>query len=199
MKPITRYIMITAAVLLVGLGNSSTLEAQSTSEMAREGRPALAAPIQVVGAQIREVPSGFMRKLTKGEVSRPVEVIDLSVEVSSRAMEAFPPSLQPLLHIGGKTYPVQRVEYSNWDARNEKPIDKEAPVGETQTIHFFIEGWQEVEQGQLMILSILSPEEIKKATDGRFTVEQFNRIMPELKQKIPRYAPREFMKLRQEK
>jgi hypothetical protein len=190
MKPTTRHIMIAAAALLVGFGNSGALEAQTTSEM-----EPLAAPIRVVGAQIREVPSSFMTKLSKGEESQLIEVLDLSVEVSSRALEAFPPSLQPLLYIGGKAYPVQRVEYSNWDARNEKPIDKEAPIGETQTIHFFIEDWQEVELGQLMFLSVLSPEEIKKATDGRFTVEQFNRIMPELTQKIPRYAPREFMKL----
>jgi hypothetical protein len=182
--------MIAAAALLVGFGNSGALEAQTTSEM-----EPLAVPIRVVGAQIREVPSSFMTKLSKGEESQLIEVLDLSVEVSSRALEAFPPSLQPLLYIGGKAYPVQRVEYSNWDARNEKPIDKEAPIGETQTIHFFIEDWQEVELGQLMFLSVLSPEEIKKATDGRFTVEQFNRIMPELTQKIPRYAPREFMKL----
>ncbi|MHC4179086.1 MAG: hypothetical protein ACYSWU_16355 [Planctomycetota bacterium] len=194
MKPITQYIMI-AATLLFGFGGGGALEAQTTSEMAREGRPALAAPIRVVGAQIREVPSSFMRKLAKGEVSRPVEVLDLSVEVSSRALEAFAPSLQPRLHIGGKSYPVQRVEHSNWDARNEKPIDKKAPVGETQTYHFFIEDWREVEPGQLMILSVLSAEEIKKATDGRFTVERLNRIMPEVTRKIPRYAPREFMKL----
>jgi hypothetical protein len=112
-------------------------------------------------------------------------------------LEAFAPSLQPLLHIGGKSYPVQRAEYSNWDARNEKPIDKEAPVGQTQTYHFFIDDWQEVERGQLMILSVLSPDEIMKATDGQFTVERLTRIMPELTQKIPRYAPREFMKLGQ--
>ena len=199
MKPTTRYIMAVAVALLFGFGSGGALEAQTTPEMAPEGRPALAIPIRVVGAQIREVPSSFMKKLPKGERSEPVEVLDLGVEVSSRALEAFPPSLQPLLHIGDKSYPVQRVEHSNWDARNEKPIDKEAPVSETQTFHFFIEDWQEVERGQLMILSVLSPEEIKKATGGRFTVEQLNRIMPELKQKIPRYAPREFMKLGQEK
>lgn len=198
MKHITRYIMI-ATALLFGFIGSGVLQAQTISDMESKGRPVLAVPIQVVGAQIREIPSSFMHKLAKGEESRTIEVLDLSVEVSSRDLEAFPPSLQPLLHIGGKAYPVQRVEYSNWDARNEKPIDKEAPVGLTQTFHFFIEGWQEVEEGQLMILSILSPGEIKKATGGQFTVEQFNRIMPELKKKIPRYAPREFMKLGQEK
>jgi hypothetical protein len=186
-----------AAALLFGLENGGAVEAQTTSEMAREGRPALAAPIRVVGAQIREVPSSFMRKLRKGEESKSVKVLDLGVEVSSRALEAFAPSLQPLLHIGGKSYPVQRAEYSNWDARNEKPIDKEAPVGQTQTYHFFIDDWQEVERGQLMILSVLSPDEIMKATDGQFTVERLTRIMPELTQKIPRYAPREFMKLGQ--
>ncbi len=196
MNPTTRYIMI-AAALLFGLENGGAVEAQTTSEMAREGRPALAAPIRVVGAQIREVPSSFMRKLRKGEESKSVKVLDLGVEVSSRALEAFAPSLQPLLHIGGKSYPVQRAEYSNWDARNEKPIDKEAPVGQTQTYHFFIDDWQEVERGQLMILSVLSPDEIMKATDGQFTVERLTRIMPELTQKIPRYAPREFMKLGQ--
>jgi hypothetical protein len=188
-----------ATALLFSIGCGGALQAQTTSDMASKSRPVLAVPIQVVGAQIREIPSRFIRKLAKGEESRPVEVLDLSVEFSSRALEAFPPSLQPLLYIGGKAYPVQRVEYSNWDARNEKPIDKEAPVGLTQTFHFFIEGWQEVEEGQLMILSILSPGEIKKATDGQFTVEQFKRIVPELTQKIPRYAPREFIKLEQKK
>jgi hypothetical protein len=186
-----------AAALLIGLGNGGAVEAQTTSVSAQADRLALAAPIRVVGAQIREVPSSFMRRLAKDEVSRPVEILDLGVEVSSRALEAFAPSLQPRLHIGGKSYPVQRVEYSNWDARNEKPIDKEAPVGETQTYHFFIEDWREVERGQLMILSVLSPGEIKQATEGRFTVENLIRIMPELTQEIPRYAPREFMKLRQ--
>ncbi|MFV2066471.1 MAG: hypothetical protein ACC645_05785 [Pirellulales bacterium] len=195
MKPATREIMIVVAALLFGFGNRGALEAQTTAYTAREDRPTLAVPIRIVGGEIREVPSSFMRKLSKGEESEPVEVLDLGVDVSSRALEALPPSLQPLLYIGGKAYPVQRVEYSNWDARNEKPIDKEAPVGKTQTLHFFIEDWQEVELGQLMFLSVLSPEEIKKATGGRFTVEQFNRIMPELTQEIPRYAPREFMKL----
>lgn len=196
MKSTKRYIMIVTA-LLVGIGSSGVLQSQTTSGMSSKGRPVLAVPIQVVGAQVRKVPSSFMRKLAKGEESRLVEVLDLSVEVSSRALEAFPPSLQPFLYIGGKAYPVQRVEYSNWDLRQEKPIDKKAPVGETQTIHFFIEGWQEVKPGQLMILSILSPQEIRKAIDGQYTVEQFNRIMPELKKKIPRYAPKEFMKLGQ--
>lgn len=198
MKPIIQYIMI-ATALMFSFTSGGTLQAQTTVEMASKGRQVLAVPIQVVGAQICEVPSSFMHKLAKDEESRPVEVLDLSVEVSSRALDALPPSLQPLLHIGGKSYPVQRVEYSNWDARNEKPIDKKAPVSETQTFHFFIEDWQEVERGQLMILSVLSSEEIKKATDGRFTAEHFKRIMPELTQKIPRYTPREFLKVGQEK
>jgi hypothetical protein len=136
-----------------------------------------------------------MRKLAEGEESEPVEVLDLGVEVSSRALEALAPSLQPSLHIGGISYPVQRVEHSNWDARNEKPIDQDLPVGKTKTYHFFIEDWQEVERGQLMILTVLSPDEIKQATDGRISVERLNRIMPELTQNIPRYAPLEFMKL----
>lgn len=195
MKPATRYIMFAIATLLFGFRGGGALETQTTSAMAQEGRPALAAPIRIIGAQIREVPSSFMRKLAKEEESKPVEVLDLSVEVSSRALEALAPSLRPLLHIGGNSYPVQRVEYSNWDARNEKPIDREAPVGNTQTFHFFIADWQEVERGQLMILSVLSPDEIDKATDGRFTVERLNRLMPELTREIPRYAPREFMRL----
>jgi hypothetical protein len=197
MKLANRYIMFAAAALLLGFVSSGALEAQTSSEMTQEGRPALAAPIRVVGGQTREVPSSFMRKLAEGEVSRLVEVLDLGVEVSSRALSAIPPSLQPRLHIGGKSYPVQRVEHSNWDARNEKPIDKETPVGKTQTFHFFIEDWQEVERGQLMILSVLSPDEIEKATGGQFTVERLNRIMPELTRNIPRYAPREFMRLEQ--
>ena len=196
MKLINRFIMFAVAALLFGFGSGGALEAQTTPEMTQEGRPALAAPIRVVGGQTREVPSSFMRKLAKGEVSRPVEVLDLGVEVSSRALAAFAPSLQPRLHIGGKSYPVQRVEHSNWDARNEKPIDKEAPVGKTQTYHFFIADWQEVERGQLMILSVLSPDEIKEAAGGQFTVERLIRIMPELTQEIPRYAPQEFMNLR---
>lgn len=198
MKSTIRYIMI-ATVLLIGLGNGGAVKAQISTEIAREGRPPLAIPIRVVAAQIIEVPSSFMRKLSEEEESKLIEVLDLGVEVSSHALDAFPPSLQPLLHIGRNTYPVQRVEYSNWDALDEKPIDKEAPVGETQTIHVFIEDWQEVEPGQPMILSVLSPEEMQKATDGRFTVEQFKRIMPETTQEIQRYAPREFMKLGQEK
>lgn len=195
MKPTSHYIMI-AIVLLFGFAGGGVLQAQTSSHMAGKGR-VLAVPIQVVGAQTRQVPLSFMRKLAKGEQSRPVEVLDLSVEVSSRALAAFPPPLQPLLHIGGKAYPVQRVEYSNWDARNEKPLNNKAPVGETQTMHFFIEDWQELKPGQLMILSILSAQEISKAIDGQYTVEQFNRVMPELKKKIPRYAPKEFMKLGQ--
>lgn len=198
MKTTNHYIMI-AIILLFGFTCGDALQAQTSSKMASKDR-VLAVPIQVVGAQTREVQSSFMRKLAKGEKSRPVEVLDLSVEVSSRVLAAFPPSLQLLLHIGGKAYPVQRVEYSNWDARNEKPLNKKAPVGETQTFHFFIEGWQELKSGQLMFLSVLSTEELKKAIDGRFTVDQLNRIMPELKEKkIPRYVPKEFMKLGQEK
>lgn len=198
MKLTIKYIMI-ATALLIGLGNGGAVKAQISAEIEREGQLALAAPIRVVGAQIIEVPSSFMRKLSEEEESELIEVLDLGVEVSSHALEAFPPSLQPLLHVGRNAYPVQRVEYSNWDALSEKPIDEEAPIGETQTYHFFIEGWRDVEYGQLMILSVLSPEEIKKATDGRFTAEQFKRIMPETTQKIPRYAPREFMKLGKEK
>jgi hypothetical protein len=194
MNPITRNIII-ATALLFGLACGGILQAQTSGETAAKGRRVLAVPIQVVGAKIREVPSNYMRKLAKGEDIRTIQVLDLSVKVSSRALEAFPPSLQPILHIGGKAYPVQRVEYSNWDARNEKPIDKNTPVGITLIIHFFIEDWQKLERGQPMILSILSPEEIGKATGGQYTVEQFNRILPELQRKIQRYAPREFMKL----
>lgn len=197
MKRTTIYIMIVAALLFGFV--SDELQAQTSGETAAKGQRILAVPIQVVGAQIRKVPSTFMHKLAKGEESRTIEVLDLSVEVSSRNLEAFPPSLQPLLYIGGGAFPVQRVEYSNWDARNEKPIDKKAPVGETQTAHFFIENWQKLEWGQPMVLSILTLGEIKKATGGQFTVEQFKRIMPELKNMIPRYAPKEFMKMRQDK
>ena len=194
MKTTIRYIMITTA-LMVGFTSGGALQAQTTGEEARSGRPVLSVPIQVVGAQIREVPSIFMHKLGKDEESRPVEVLDLSVEVRSRALETLPPSLQPFLHIGGKAYPVQRVEYSNWDARNEKPIDKNAPVGETQTIHFFIEDWPELDERQPMVLSILTPQEMKQMTKGRYTADEFNRIMPELKQQIPSYAPQEFMNI----
>ncbi len=170
MKLPSRHIMI-AATLLAGFGIFGSLAAQVLTEMQGEHRSALAAPIRVVGAKIIEVPSSFFRKLdvdTEGEL---IEVMDLGVEVSSRAMDAFPPSLQPFLYIGRNAYPVQRVEYSNWDARNENPIDENAPVGDTQTFHFFIENWQELEQGQLMFLSVLSKEEIVKATDGQFTAE----------------------------
>lgn len=199
MKSTTHYIMIAIAVLL-GFVFGGVLQAQTNSEMTSKGRPVLAVPIQVAGAQIRNVPLRFMRKLVKGEESRPIEVLDLSIEVNSRALAAFPPALQPLLHIGGKAFSIQRVEYSNWDARNEKPLNKKLPVGETQTIHFFIEGWQELKSGQFMILSVLRSEELNKAIDGRFTVDQLNIIMPELKVKnIPRYVPKEFMKLGQEK
>jgi hypothetical protein len=198
MKPPFRYILITAA-LLVGFGNCGTLTAQPASEMPGDVRSAVAAPIRVVGAQIIEVTSSFMRKLDKDEESELIEVMDLGVEASSRALDAFPPSLQPILHIGRNAYPVQRVEYSNWNALDEKPIDEEAPVGDTQTFHFFIENWQELEQGQLMILSVLSQEEIVKATDGQFTTDQFRLIMPELKQEIPRFMPREFLELGKEK
>ena len=118
MKPTTRYIMIATAALLIGFGNGSVLQAQTASEMARKDRPALTVPIRIAGAKIREVSSSFMRKLSKGEKSKLIEVLDLGIEVSSQDLEAFPPSLQPLLHIGGKSYPVQRVENSNWDARN---------------------------------------------------------------------------------
>lgn len=193
MKRTTRYTTLAAAALLFGFGADRASEAQTTAE----GRTVLAVPIRAVGAQIRQVPSDFLRKLPKGEEGQPVEVLDLSVEVSSRAMEALPPSLQPLLHIGIRTFPGQRVEYSNWDLRTERPIDEDAPVGETQIIHFFIEDWQEVRRGQFMILSILTPEEIRKATDGQLTIERLNRIMPELGRQIPRYEPQEFMKLRQ--
>ncbi len=196
MKTATQYIVIAATALLFGCANDDALKAQTASERAREDRAPLAAPIRVVGAEIRKVPSSFMRKLSKGERSRPVEVLDLAVEASSRALDAFPPSLEPLLHIGRKTYSVQRVEYSNWDLRHEKPIDKNAPVGKTQILHLFIENWQKVKPDQLMILSILSSEDIMKAVGGRFTAEELKRIMPELTGEIPRYAPREFMKLK---
>ena len=193
MKRTSGYIALAAAALLFAFDADRGSEAQTTSQT----RPVLAVPMRAVGAQIRRVPSGFLRKLEKGEESRPVEVLDLSVEVSSRDMESLPPSLQPLLHIGNRAFPVQRVEYSNWDPRNEQPINKDAPVGETQIIHFFLEDWQEVEPGQLMILSILSPDDLMRATGGQITVERINRILPELGREIPRYAPREFMKMQQ--
>lgn len=194
MRPATRCILIAAAALLA-LGTGGSAEAQIASEMAREGRPALAVPIRVAGAQIREVRSSFMRKLAEGEVGDPVEVLDLAVEVGKGAVAALPPSLLPMLHIGGKAYPVQRIEYSNWDLRTEKPVDAAEPVGEIQTFHFFIADWQQLERGQLMILSVLSPEEIKRATDGQLTAGQLKRVLPELTGEVPRYAPQEFLKM----
>ena len=193
MKTITRNIVI-ATALLFGITIGSMLQAQTSSEMTTKVRQS-AVPIKIVGAKIREVPSDFMRKPTKKEVSRSIKVLDLSIEANSRALETFPPSLQPNLYIGGKAYPVQRVDYSNWDARNETPINKEAPVGEIQTIHFFIEDWQELDEGQPMVLSILTPQEMNQMTKGRYTADEFYRIMPELKQQIPSYAPQEFMNL----
>lgn len=196
MKHINGYIMI-AVALLFGFA-CGELQAQTSGETAAKDRRITAVPIKIVGAQIRNIPWSFMHKLARGEESRTIEVLDLSVEVSSHDLDAFPPSLQPLLYIGGKAFPGQRVEYSNWDLRKERPIDKTRPVGETQTVHFFIEDWQELRQGQPMVLSILSPGEIRQATNGRYTVEQFNFIMPELKGMIPLYAPREFIKIRQD-
>lgn len=197
MKRTTIYIVI-AGALLFGFV-CGQLQAQTSSETAEKVKRVLAVPIKVIGAQIREIPSSFLHKPAKGEETRTIEVLDLSVEARSRDLETFPPSLQPLLYIGGKAFPAQRTEYSNWDARKEKPMDEKAPVGETQTVHFFIEDWQKLELGQPMVLSILTPEEIKKETGGQFTVEQFKRIMPELKSMIPRYVPKEFMKMGQDK
>ncbi len=193
MKNITRNIVIITALLL-GVVSGTLLQAQTSSEMTAKVRQS-AVPIKVVGAKIREVPSDFMRKFTKKEASRLIKVLDLSIEVNSHALIVFPPSLQPNLYIGGKAYPVQRMTYSNWDARNETPINKKAPVGETQTIHFFIEDWQELDEGQPMVLSILTPQEMKQMTKGRYTADEFNRIMPELKQQIPSFSPQEFMNL----
>lgn len=195
MKRSIRYIMFALAALLFGTAGGGAPEAQTSTTTAREGRPALAAPIKVVGAITREVPSRFMRKLAPGERSRPVEVLDLAVEVSARALNAFPPSLQPLLYIGAKAYPVQRSEYSNWDLRTEKPIDPRMPVGEIVTLHFFIEDWREIERDQPMILSILTAAEMRKETGGVFTVERLIRVMPEATERIPRYVPHEFMRL----
>lgn len=193
MKSITENIVI-ATTLLFGVTSGSDLPAQTPNEMTVRVRQ-LAVPIKVTGAMIREVPSGFMHKLAKEEAGQSIKVLDLSVEAASGALKAFSPSLQPILYIGGKAYPVQRVEYSNWDARNEKPINKEAPIGETQIIHFFIENWQDLEEGQPMVLSILTPQEMKQMTKGDYTANEFNRIMPELKQQIPSFFPQEFLNL----
>jgi hypothetical protein len=50
MKPTDRYIMFAVVALLLGFGSGGALEAQTSSEVTQEDRPALAAPIQVVGA-----------------------------------------------------------------------------------------------------------------------------------------------------
>ena len=159
MKTIYKYPIFIVAALIVSAGTISVAQAQVHEEVISSRRPALAAPIQVAGARTRMVPSAFMKKLAKGEESQAVEVLDVAVKVSSRALAAMPPSLQPRLHIGGNAYPIQRSEYSNWDARKEKPIEPNVPVGETQTLHFFIEGWREVPRGQAMMLSVLSADE----------------------------------------
>lgn len=196
MRLTARYTAAVAALLL-GFAAVGPSQAKNILEADPNDRPALAVPIRVVGAQIREVPSDFMWKPAKDEVRRKIKVLDLAVEINSKALNALPPSLQLRLSIGRHSYPVQRGEFSNWDAGKEVPIDKRKPIGVTQTYHFFIKNWQEVEPGQLMILSVVSPQEIYAAVKGEYTEERILRILPEVKGGIPRYAPREFMELRQ--
>ena len=196
MKRIPQLFLIAAAgLVLAAVGGAGVLHAQTAAEVAPQGRPALAVPIKVTGAEVRQVPASILRRLEVDEAVGMVEVLDLGVEVSTRALEALPPSLEPMLHVGGAAFPVQRVEHSNWDARNEQPIDPELPIGETQTYYFFIPGWQQLESGQVMFLSVMTAPEIQEATGGQLSVEVINRVLPELEEGVLRYVPREFINL----
>jgi len=194
MKPTTQIITMVAA-LLFSLAVAAPLQAQTASTANPTVNNNVAAAVQVIAAQTIKVPAGFMKRLEKSEQSRPVEVLDLAVRVRSKSVDAFPPSLQPRLYIGQNAYPIQRVEYSNWDAGKEKAINPDQPVGKTQVMHFFLENWRDIKTDQPMILSVLPPSEFNKRTNGQINEEQFKRLIPESTQMIPRYVPEKFLKL----
>lgn len=158
-------------------------------------RPALAAPIEIAGAKTRVVTAEILSRLTGRPFREAREVLDISVAVKAEDLNAMPDALQPRLFIGRSAYPVQRVEYDNWDLKSERPIDPGKPVGVIRYLHFLVFDWRDLAQGEPMFLSVLSLRRVLEITNGEPNASVIARELPDTDGKIPPYDPAAFQEL----
>ena len=190
-----RALRLLAAALVAG-GIGTAAQAQ-TSAAPSPGQPrhAQAAPIEIAGAQTRVVPADVLSRLTGQRFREPREVLDIRVAVGAEDLAAMPDALQPFLLIGRSAYPVQRVEYDNWNLEEERPINPDRPVGAIRYLHFLVVDWRDLAQGEPMFLTVLSVHHVLLITDDAPSAAAVARVLPETKGKIPRYDPGAFLKL----
>jgi hypothetical protein len=179
----TLLALIVAAAIGGGALYSNHAQSQDRTNGQSAGQAyAVSVPIKFVKAETRNVPGrvmlGLAENISKEAGDRSMDIVDVSFAVSPKSAAALAPSLQPRLFIGGDVYNVQRVEYANWDPRNERAVDKSKPVGETHYYHFFLplERAQEVRSSNATFLTTLEKAEIMKATKGKVTKRSLRKV-----------------------
>ena len=108
-------------------------------------------PLRVLSADILrfDAPVRLGTGVTEREYN---ETLELTVEVERKAMDALPPSMQPLLYIGRQEYGVFKVE----EGSREDVI----------YLFFHIPNWRSLEDGAPIVLTIEQGAPIKDP--GRF-------------------------------
>lgn len=192
---------ILAAAIGGGVLYSNHAQSQDRTNGQSAGQAyAVSVPIEFDAAIRRNVPGrvmmGLAENISKEVEGRNMDIVDVSFAVSPKSAEALAPSLQPRLFIGGDVYNVQRVEYANWDPRNERAIDKEKPVGETHYYHFFLplEQAMEIREGEATFLTTLEKAEIMKATKGKVTRRSLRKVDRKLSRNAIRLDVKALMK-----
>ena len=192
---------ILAAAIGGGVLYSNHAQSQDRTNGQSAGQAyAVSVPIEFDAAIRRNVPRrvmmGLAENISKEVEGRNMDIVDVSFAVSPKSAESLAPSLQPRLFIGGDVYNVQRVEYANWDPRNERAIDKEKPVGETHYYHFFLplEQAMEIREGEATFLTTLEKAEIMKATKGKVTRRSLRKVDRKLSRNAIRLDVKALMK-----
>lgn len=120
-------------------------------------------PLKVVSAKIQRLPSP-MSLIASGRAMEVDEALLLKTAVSRRSLDRLPPARQPILFLDRHSYPVFRQEPSNWDLREERPLDPERPVGEVQFLYFLIPDWRELPESAVPILTTVGAGRREPAT-----------------------------------
>lgn len=179
----TLLALIVAVAIGGGVLYSNHAQSQDRTNGQSVGQAyAVSVPIKFVKAEKVKVPGTFMLALadniSKDIGDRMMEVVDVSFAVNPKSTEGLAPSLHLRLFIGNEVYNAQRVEYENWDPRNERAIDKEKPVGETHFYHFFLplEEAMEIRDGEMAFLTTLEKADVMRKTKGDITRRSLRKI-----------------------
>jgi len=160
-------LLLGAALAALALEAAVPVQAQPGEMRARPTEPSpqnLWIPLKVVSAEIQRLPREM--SISANERAETVsEALVLKTAVSRRDLDRFTPARQPRLFLGQQTFPILRQESSNWDLREEAPIDPDAPVGEVEYLYFLIPRWEDLPEAAVPILAVRQPEQLPTVSE----------------------------------